>query len=36
MPNSFTASIVSSGLTTGRTYYLISTTGSALKISAEL
>ena len=36
MPNSFTASIVSSGMTTGRTYYLISTASSALKISAEL
>jgi hypothetical protein len=36
MANSFTASIVSSGLTTGRTYYLLSTASSALKISAEL
>jgi hypothetical protein len=36
MANSFTANIVSSGLTTGRTYYLISTASSALKISAEL
>lgn len=36
MANSFTAQIVSSGLTTGRTYYLISTASSALKISAEL
>jgi hypothetical protein len=36
MPNSFTAQVVSSGLTTARTYYLLSTTSSALKISAEL
>jgi len=36
MPNSFTASIVSSGMTTGRVYFLLSTASSALKISAEL
>ena len=36
MPNSFTAQIVSSGMTTGRMYFLLSQTSSALKISAEL
>jgi hypothetical protein len=36
MANSFKVVVVSSGLTTGRTYYLISTASSALKISAEL
>jgi hypothetical protein len=36
MANSFKVVVVSTGLTTGRTYYLISTASSALKISAEL
>jgi hypothetical protein len=36
MANSFTAQIVSSGMTTGRVYFLVSTASSALKISAEL